>query len=118
VLTRAAIGFGAALLLALVVLHASGRGRLGSEVAAGTGRSTPRAAWGRSMPLPSSATCQQGRLAARFRAPFFALRTLARGVSDSPEASGSGSAPRVLGMCRNMAAPGVGCPHPEFIIPE
>jgi hypothetical protein len=34
VLTRAGVGFGAALLFALVVLHASGRGRLGCEVAA------------------------------------------------------------------------------------
>jgi hypothetical protein len=74
VLTRAGVGFGAALLFALVVLHA-----------------------------------------ARFRVPFVALRTLARGVSDSPEASGSGSAPRVLGMCRNMAAPGGGCPRPGTI---
>ena len=33
-LTRAAVGFGAALLLALVVPHAAGRGRFGSEAAA------------------------------------------------------------------------------------
>jgi hypothetical protein len=31
-----------------------------------------------------------GRLTERFRVPFLRLRTLATGVSDSPEASGSG----------------------------
>ena len=97
-LTRAAVGFGAALLLALVVPHAAGLGSLHAATFFGD--------------------LATGRLAARFRVPFFALRTLARGVSDSPEASGSCSAPRVLGMGRNMAASGGGCPHPNSEISQ
>ena len=111
-LTRAAVGFGAALLLALVVPHAAGRGRFGSEAAVDRPLDVARRL-GSLHAAPFFGDLATGRLAARFRAPFFALRTLARGVSDSPEASGSCSAPRVLGMCRNMAASGGGCPHPE-----